>query len=71
MQPVRLIYIREIRGIMNKTHKEQLFLGIGIAIMIIYLLNLFVLAALYPGYSHMIHLVSHLGTNYFPYHNIN
>jgi hypothetical protein len=49
MQPVRLIYIREIRGIMYKIHKEQSFLGIGIAIMIIYLLNLFVLAALSPG----------------------
>jgi len=55
---------------MKKINREQLFLGIGIAIMIIYLLNLFVLAALSPDYSHMRHLVSHLGTTYFPYHNI-
>ena len=55
---------------MNKIKREQLFLGIGFAIMIIYLLNLFVLAAISPGYSHMIHEVSHLGTTDFPYHNI-
>ena len=59
-----------IGGIMNKINREQIFLGMGIACMIIYLLNLFVLGAISPGYSHMKHLVSHLGTAWFPYHNI-
>ena len=55
---------------MNKINREQIFLGIGIACMIIYLLNLFVLGSISPGYSHMKHLASHLGTAWFPYHNI-
>ena len=55
---------------MNEIKREQLFLGTGFAIMIIYLLNLFVLGAISPGYSHMRHLVSHLGTLWFPYHAI-
>jgi len=56
--------------LMPKINKEQIFLGIGIAIPIIYFLNLFVLGALYPGYSHMKHWVSSLGRIEAPHHEI-
>jgi hypothetical membrane protein len=55
---------------MDKIKMEQVFLGMGIAFWLIYLLNLIVLGAISPGYSHMRHQVSHLGTVDFPYHYI-
>ena len=42
----------------------------GIAGMIIFLFNFIVLGTISPGYSHMKHVVSLLGTAYFPYHSI-
>ena len=55
---------------MRKINSEQIFLGMGITAWIIYLLNLFVLAALTPWYSHMRHQVSDLGRLQAPHHQI-
>ncbi len=51
-------------------NKEKILLGTGIAITVIYFLNLFVLAAMYPGYSHMSNWVSDLGRMEAPHHRI-
>ena len=67
---VRLIYISDIGRIMNKINREKIFLGIGIAGIILFLLILIVFGAISPGYSHIKHVVSLLGTAYFPYFNI-
>lgn len=55
---------------MNKINKEQIFLGAGIVAWIIFLLNIFVLAALSPGYSHITNAFSDLGRIEAPYHKI-
>ncbi len=55
---------------MNKLNREKILLVIGIAIGVIYFLNLFVLAAMYPGYSHMRNWVSDLGRIEAPHHRI-
>ncbi len=55
---------------MNKINREKIFLGIGIAGIILFLLILIVFGAISPGYSHIKHVVSLLGTAYFPYFNI-
>lgn len=55
---------------MNKINKEQIFLWTGIVAWVIFLLNLFVLAAVTPGYSHITNMVSDLGRIEAPYHKI-
>ncbi len=55
---------------MKKINFEQILLSLGIAITAIYFLNLIVLAALYPGYSHMRNYNSDLGRIEAPHHII-
>jgi hypothetical protein len=51
-------------------NREPALLGLGIAIWVLYFLNLFVLAAMYPGYSHMRNWVSDLGRIEAPHHSV-
>jgi glucans biosynthesis protein C len=55
---------------MNEINRERILLGTGISIAAIYFLNLFILAAVTPGYSHMRNWVSALGSVEAPYHGI-
>ena len=55
---------------MNKLTRERILLWLGICIPFIYFINLIVLAALYPGYSHMSNWVSDLGRIEAPHHKI-
>jgi hypothetical membrane protein len=55
---------------MDALKKEKILLGSGIAAWIVYLLNLLVLAALWPGYSHISNYVSDLGRNENPYNGV-
>ena len=55
---------------MKRINREQVLLGLGIAIWVLYFLNLFVFAAMYPGYSHMRNWVSDLGRVEAPHHRI-
>lgn len=55
---------------MNEISKEQIFLRAGAVSWIIYLLTFFVIAAMTPGYSHIADIISELGRNEVPYHEI-
>jgi glucans biosynthesis protein C len=55
---------------MNKIYKGQIFLWAGIVAWVIFLLNLFVLAAVTPDYSHITNMISDLGRIEAPYHKI-
>ena len=50
--------------------RERILLALGICITVIYFINLIVLGALYPEYSHMSNWVSDLGRAEAPHHRI-
>jgi hypothetical membrane protein len=55
---------------MDALKREKILLGSGIAAWLVYLLNLLVLAALWPGYSHISNYVSDLGRTENPYNGV-
>jgi hypothetical membrane protein len=55
---------------MDALKRERILLGSGIAAWLVYLLNLLVLAALWPGYSHISNYVSDLGRTENPYNGV-
>ncbi len=55
---------------MDALKREKILLVSGIAAWLVYLLNLLVLAALWPGYSHISNYVSDLGRSENPYHGV-
>ena len=55
---------------MDALKREKILLGSGIAAWLVYLLNLLVLAALWPGYSHISNYVSDLGRAENPYNGV-
>jgi hypothetical membrane protein len=55
---------------MDALKREKILLGSGIAAWLVYLLNLLVLAALWPDYSHISNYVSDLGRTENPYNGV-
>ena len=55
---------------MDALKREKILLGSGIAAWLVYLLNLLVLAALWPGYSHISNYVSDMGRTENPYNGV-
>lgn len=55
---------------MNNTSKEQIFLWAGAVSWIIYFLTVFVIGAVTPGYSLIANIISEMGKNEAPYHQI-